>query len=1193
MTTSAAASFGNVVFTKILAVFASANPLTTPPRGSTLTCTEAEEQTAGVDAVGSRPGDARPLRELRSTLEALVYRTFPKHVLSLSVAATLSISVMAQDTTARLSGMVRDALGAAVPNATITLTNTATRAQQPPISTNDSGEYTVLQVPPGSYTLTVEAQGFRKSTTTLQLSVASKVDVPVTLQPGDVSETVVVTAQAEQLNRSDATVSTLITPQDVDNLPLPNREITNLIALAPGVVHGGSSTSVNTSQLSINGSRTLNNETLLDGNSVVEGVTGQVSRLPSPDMLGEFRVITSNAPAEYGRTSGGVITLITRTGNNTFHGGVYELFRNAVLNANTLANKLQTPVVGRAKNNYNQFGAVFSGPIWLPHVYNGRDRTFFYLNYDQTLQRVASTQTQTVPSAEFRAGNFQSSPVLVYDPVTNTPFAGNQIPRNRIDAAAAKIVALYPLPNTTGTFDAVSNRYSNNFYYQTSLPYTAPRYSGRIDHAVGDKLRLYASVNRWNMFASQAVGFNVPAIATGISTDSHQGWQVSTGGTATLNPSTVVDVRFGWNRWVELRVPIALGIDPVATYGIARNPYNEPPSVNISSYSSVGPSNGSYSRTYSNTYTPYGSITKVLGSHTIKAGALLRKNQVNVFNPGTPFNGTYSFTGAITDISGSGGKATNALADFLLGAVKTSQYDLPQPLLGRRNYNVGVYVQDDYKITPKLTANLGVRYEYESPMYIATDRYSRFDIATGQLLVAGKNASRSLNINGAKFDFAPRIGLAYAPVEGTVVRAGFGTFYGQILSNLGGQISFPGYDVPVSYLNLGTRVAHPFTLSQGMPLTGVQDFDHPERAVASATPSSPFNIGSVSYQKISPMSLNQQWSSGVQQQFGKGTVVDISYVGSHALHLPLFLNGNLPAFNQATAVAFANTTLATQNARPFPTLGTLTGEYNEGNSNYNSLQLTGRRRFGTSFSMLSSYTWSHTIDDGSGIYNFSQANGIVSGQYPIDPALRRTDRSSSSFDVRHNYTLAIQYKTPGPKWTRNIEIAPIFSARTGFPLTVTQSNLFPGVSTQRPNGDTSLLRVTPVRNGNGIQLFKPATAADFPISPSGPVFIGSGATRRQVVATALGNVPRYSVRAPGEIDLDLSVQRAFPIYDRFKFIFRVDAFNVLNHNSLNPPSTSLAVTTDSSRAFFNSPGFGVTGGSLSNRFLQVVTRLNF
>ena len=416
-----------------------------------------------------------------------------------------------------------------------------------------------------------------------------------------------------------------------------------------------------------------------------------------------------------------------------------------------------------------------------------------------------------------------------------------------------------------------------------------------------------------------------------------------------------------------LRTPTAAGIDPVSTYGIARNSADEPPAINISAFSGIGPGTGSSSRTYSNTYTPYGSVTKVLGSHTIKAGALLRKNQVNVFNPGTPFNGTYSFTGAITDVTGSGGKATNALADFLLGAVKTSQYNLPQPLLGRRNYNVGAYVQDDYKITPKLTANLGVRYEYESPMTIASDRYSRFDIATGQLLVANKNASPSLNINGAKLNFAPRVGLAYAPAQGTALRAGFGTFYSQIMSNLGGQISFPGYDVPVSYNSLGTRVAQPFTLSQGMPLTGVQEFDHPERAIANATPSTPFNSGAPSFQQISPMSLNQQWTAGVQQAIGKGSVLDVAYVGSHGVHLPLFLNGNLPAFDQATAVAFANNTFATQNARPFNTLGTLTGIYNVGNSNYNSLQVSVRRSFGSNLSLLSSYAWSHRIDDGSGI----------------------------------------------------------------------------------------------------------------------------------------------------------------------------------------------------------------------------------
>ncbi len=1120
--------------------------------------------------------------------------TFRKFLVLVAITAFPAAFAPAQDTSARLTGTVTDSTGAAIPNAVLDLANATTKARVAHTVSNAKGEYAALQLPPGMYVLTVEAPGFQKTTTTLQLTVASKVELPVTMRVGNVADTVVVTTRAELLNKSDATVSTVITPQDVDNLPLPNREITNLIALAPGVVHGGSATSVNTSQLSINGSRTLNNETLLDGNSVVEGVTGQVSRLPSPDMLGEFRIITSNAPAEYGRTSGGVITLLTRSGTDMFHGGIYELFRNAALNANTFANKLQTPVVKRPPNNYNQFGAVLGGPVWIPHVYDGRHKTFFYLNYDQTLQRVPSTQTQTVPSASFKTGDFSSSPVLVYDPLTNKPFPGNIIPQSRIDPAAKKIMDLVPLPNSTGTVDSVSNRNTNNFVYQTALPYISPRYSGRLDHSIGDRLRLYASVNRWNDFANQAIDYNVPALATGYSTNSHQGWQVSTGGTATLNPSTVIDVRFGWNRWVELRTPAAFGSDPVAAYGIQRNPAAEPPSINISSYSGIGPNSGSSSRTYSNTYTPYGSITKVIGSHTIKAGALLRKDQVNVFNPGSPFNGTYSFTGEITDPTGTGGKATNGLADFLLGAVKTSQYDLPQPLLGRRNYNVGVYAQDDYRITPKLTANLGVRYEYESPMYVATDRYSRFDIATGQLLVANKNASRTLNIEAAKLDFAPRIGLVYAPVEGTVVRAGFGTFYGQIMSNLGGQISFPGYDVPVSYNNLGTRVAQPFTLSQGMPLTGVQDFNHPEAAVANATPSSPFNTSAPSYQQISPMSMNQQWTAGVQQSLTKDTVIDIAYVASHSLHLPFFLNSNLPAFGQATAVALANTTLATQSARPNPTLGTLTGIYNVGSANYNSLQVTARRRFGSNLSFLSSYTWSHNIDDGSGIYNFSQANGLVNGQYPVNPVLRRQDRSSSAFDVRNNYTLAVQYKTQGPWWTRNIDISPIFSARSGFPLTVTQSTVFPGATTQRPNGDTSLLKLTtPYRNGSGIQYLKPTTASDFPLTPSGPIFTGSGAARRQVVATELGNVPRYSIRAPGEVNLDLAAQRAFPIHETIKFILRIDAFNVLNHNNLSNPSTGLNVTTNANGAFFNSPGFGLIGGSTSNRFLQIVTRLNF
>ena len=1114
----------------------------------------------------------------------------------LALAAVLAFFtplVVAQDTSARLSGTVSDSTGSVVPGAKLTLINPATKAEVTHTTSDAHGVYNALQMPPGTYTLVVEAPGFQRTETQVQLSVASRVDLPVTLQIGSVGETVMVTTQAEDLNRSDATISTLMSPSDVQNLPLPNREITNLIALAPGVVHGGSATNVNSAQLSINGSRTLNSETLLDGNSVVEGVTGQISRLPSPDMLGEFRIITSNAPAEYGRTSGGVVTMLTRSGTRKYHVGVYELFRNAVLNANTFANKLQTPVVKRPANNYNQLGVVLSGPVWIPKIYDSTDRTFFYLNYDQTLQRMATLQTQSVPSAAFRSGDFSASPVTVYDPLTNLPFPGNKIPASRIDQAASKYLALLPQPNTAGTFDNVSNRYTNNYVFQSSPPYTAPRYSARLDHSIGDNLRLFGSVNRWIAATTQQLAYNNPVLATSYGCNCDQGWQAVVGGTATVNPTTVVDVRFGFNRWVEERTAASFGTDPTQTVGIQRASFKETPSVSYSGFSNMGAANGSTSQTYSNTFTPYGSITKVIGQHTIKAGALLRKDQVNVFNTGSAFQGSYSFTGAITDITGTGGKATNGLADFLLGAVKTSNYAIPQPLLGRRNFNVGFYIQDDFRITSKLTANIGVRYDYESPMYIANDRYSRFDNHTGLLLVANQNASRSLNITSAKLNFAPRIGLSFAPNNKMVVRAGFGTFYGQIMSNLGGQVSFPGYDVPVSFNNLGTRVAQPFTLTQGMPLIGVQDLNNPAAALTTASPSNPFSPG-ISYQSINPLSLNQQWNASVQQSFVAGTVVEIGYVGSHAVHLPLYLNDNLPAFNQATAVAFANTTLATQNARAFPSLGSLPGSYNVGSSSYNSLQVTARRRFGSGFSMQSSYTWSHTIDDGSGIFNFSQANGLNAGQYPSDPTIRHTqERSNSAFDVRHNYTLALSYKTRGPWYTRNIEISPIFTARTGLPLTITQSNQFPGVNSQRPNGDDTRLKVTPYRNGSGMQYFKPTSASDFPLTPSGPVFIGTGASRTQVVATGLGTVRRYSVRAPGEVDLDMSVSRSFPIYKELAFVFRVDAFNVLNHNNLGNPGTALGLTTDSTHAFFNAPAFGLVTASTSNRFLQIVTRINF
>ena len=1106
-------------------------------------------------------------------------------------AVLLPVAQFAQNTSSRLSGAVTDSTGAVIANGTVVITNELTKADVFTGHTDASGTFTALELQAGRYRVTVEAAGFKRTVLSgVVLDLAQAQELPVTMEVGTSDITVSVNSSEQpQLENGTTAVSTVIDSQQVATLPLPNRDITQLIALAPGVVQGGDPTAFSTSQLSINGSRTLNSEFLLDGSSVINGSTGNVNRLPSPDFISEFRIIASTAPAEYGRTSGAVITAVSRSGTSDLHGTVYELLQNSNLNANSYFNKLPTVPLPRAKDDYNQFGFALGGPIYIPHFYTNRKKAFFFLNYDQTINRAAGTSTLTIPAGPTATGNFMGTGATIYDPLTGQPFLNNIIPTNRIDPAAARVIAALPTAAST----------ANNYFTQQSLVNIQPIYSARLDYSINDKIRLFGTVTR-QIFPAPAVVALSPALNGGFSVDADQGWESALGYTQEITPSLVLNLGFGTSRDVDVRIPTSFGLNPTTTFGIGTAPANFIPQLSITGYSNLGTAGGSYSRTYSNDFTYFGSITKIAGRHVLKFGGLLRKNQLNIFNPGVQIAGSYQFTGDITSKGLATNNPNNALADFLLGAVKTSSYGLAQPETGRRNFNTGAYGQDDFRLTPKLLLNAGVRWEYEAPLTIANNTYSRIDPSSGVLLIAGKNATNSLNLVTPKLDFAPRVGLVFTPDPKTVVRAAYGSFYGLVFQNLGGQVGYPGYENNQSFNNLGTGIAQLFTLSQGQPLIGVPGSSNPNLAVQRGTVANPYIVSSASFGSVNPLSLTQQWNAGVQQQFVGDTVLEVGYVGSHALHNPLLLGVNLPNPALATSIAQANTTIALQQARPFPTIGQFNAYFNVGSSTYNSLQVSARRQFTSGIAFSGSYTWSHSIDDGSGVYNYSQPTGLNGGEYPSDPVFRRTrDRSDSSFDVRNSFTQNANYTTKGPWYTRGFLISEAVTGHTGFPFTITQTTEFPGAASQRPNGTSNGLKAGLQKVGAAVQYLQAPPGAtapqgNYPLSPSGPVFFGTGAARTQVVPTSLGTLGRYSIDGPGEINVNASFARTFPIYERVHLQLRVDAFNLLNHTNFGNPNSSLAVTTNAvGTAYFNSPNFGQITTADRARFLQIVTRVTF
>ena len=1124
----------------------------------------------------------------------------------------------AQNTNATIRGQVLDPTGALVSDAKVVIVNKNTGVIVFSGKSDSAGAFVAPQVIPGTYKISVDSPGLKEAVIdNLVATVGQVASVNVNMEIGGTTDVVTVEAKGEELDRSTSDVSTLISPEDVQNLPLQQRATENLLAFIPGVVHGGAGDQPSTSQLSINGSRTLNTEVLLNGVSTIVASTGTPATLPSPDGVDQFRVITTNAAAEYGRTSGAVISVNTISGTNTYHGNLYFLLRNEALDANQYFHKdninaTTGAVTPRNRDRFFQEGGSFGGPVRIPHLYNGHDKTFFFVNYDRTISPASTLVTETVPTAAQRTGDLSnaSGPLLdgstrnssnpaqtIYQPTgkSSPAFTGNQV--GPIDPAAAKILALLPLPNTVGTFDRVNNRYTGNWTSLQNLTSHTQKIAVRVDEVVTPKDRLSFNVYRFTNTTPQPVSYNSPLLNTTFDCACTNAWLPSIDYTRVWTPTLVMDLNMGFFRNVVLRNPPGAGLNAAQQLGIASLPLDQTPEITDPGISNIGADTNTNQVNITNTYTPFGTITKTYGPHTFKVGASLRKNQFNSFNPATSPEGSIAFDGSITN-HGAAGNANTGIADFLLGTIKTTNYEQAQPPTGRRNYNLGVFLQDDWKATPKLTLNLGVRYEYESPLTIATNIYSRIDPNTGVLLAAGLNGvSRSLNITTPKADFSPRIGLAYAVNDKTVVRAAFGTFYGTIFQNLGGQLAYPGFDNTVTTNNLGTAVAQPFSLSQGIPLAPPPNLKDPFAALVGSSATNPYSP-QISFNDQSHMPLVQQWNLGFQRQLPLLLTLEVNYVGNHAVHLSYNVNENQVPLASVPAVTLANSSVATQNALQFPNLKSFTVNSDIGTSNYNGLQVSVRRQFNTRLAVLSNYTYSKSEDDGSTIYNFSAPNGTANSQYPVAGPNFIHDFTVSNIDSKHVVNIAMIYTTQGPWWLRNWHISPVVIGHTGLPVNITQSGEIPGAS-QRPNGDPRLLKLAnPTKNGPALQYFdSPQTDSNFALTPSGPVYNTINGVRTQIVSTGFGNVSRDSNRSPGELDFDASVSKDFKIWESLNFQFRVDAFNVINHTNFQAPNGSLTVN-ESAQAptvatFATSNAFGKITGTQPNRQMQLSARFFF
>lgn len=1067
---------------------------------------------------------------------------WPKQVFGLFLLLALCAAwVEAQGIRATVTGRVTDSSGAVVPNAKVTVTNSGTNEARS-VVTNDEGEYTIPQLPPGDYALTAEQAGFKKLVQRFTLETGQGARVDLTLQAGAVTEQVEVTAVTPVIAAEDASIGNVVDQKKIVELPLNGRNYLQLALLQPNVFAPAQNSTLGfRGGFNVAGNSEIANNYILDGIDNNDETTNQPSHTPILDGVREFKVLTGTYSAEYGRQSGGQVIVTTKSGTNNFHGSAWEFHRNSVFDAR---NFFQTK---KPDFKRNQFGGVIGGPLI-------KNRTFFFGGYEGQRRGQQEAGLTLVPTAAMRTGDFTGL-ATVRDPLTNQPFPDNKIPANRFNAVGVGLLALFPAPNASG---------ANNYAATGTGSFNVNQFSGRLDHKLSDSMNLFGSYQ----FADSTEFYPItnPLCSArdvpGFGCDELQRTQhISLNWTWTLTPRLINEARVGYSRFGFFRLQEDRDSDIIAKLGIkgltdaGRTLFNNgAPELQIAGFPTIGgPTNLPQGRS-DNTYHYVDSMTFTNGNHTLKWGADIRRFLFNSFF--TSFGrGSYRFDGRFTG---------NPIADLLLGAAFQGDRNLGEPFHNAKTFSSGYYFQDDWKITPKLTLNLGLRYELNLVPIENIDKVASFDPRTNTIKVAG--GQEAFISNGVlqlrpradvgrrlwetdKNNFAPRIGFAYRPFGDTktVVRAGFGSFYN--LQIVGNGITPLSRNSP--FRNRQTSGPFAATLR---PLPNVADLfiGNPTIVPPGIDP------------KFRTAYINQ-WSFGIQRELAQNLVFDISYLGSTGHKLPLGININQAFLPSAQCIATPAAAGCSVNARrPFQGFGSITGGFvsSAGNSNYHGLTLRIERRFTNGLSFLSSYAWSKSIDNGSGISTGSDSSGGAQ-----DVRNLRAERAASDYDVRHRYVLSYVYDLPFGKGKRfapgssvvdafvsGWQMTGILTMQTGRPFTVTTGTdqAATGDNTSRPNiiGDWRVENPTPTRWFNPCTRLANGTLRNCGANDT-PAW-------QQNAAGTFGNAGRNIIRGDGLHNFDIGVQRFFRITEGHQLQFRGEVFNLTNHPNFFFPTTSLA-----------------------------------
>lgn len=1081
---------------------------------------------------------------------------------------------VAQTPTAEITGTVMDATGQAVVNATVTVTNLATNAQRT-LVTNSVGLYDAVSLPPGEYSVRVTMPGFKAELRNdFQLQVGTVARFDVTLRVGDVKETVEVQATAATLDTETTTIGTVIETKRIEDLPLNGRNYLQLASLAPSGTTYGPSNSIATArgggdranfQLNLSGQRLEYNHYTLDGVENTDPNYGTYLFQPSVDALQEFNVETATYSAEFGHNMA-QINVITKSGANQFHGSLFEFVRNTDFDA---VNLFQSPTVPVQILKRNQFGGVLSGPVRIPKLVNGKDHLFFLFNYEGVRQTKGTLAYASVPLPQYFTGNFSAYSTVIYDPATRilssdgskvtsqSPFPGNIIPTNRI-APDSTIVGqtFFPAPNSppTGSLNGV---FTNNFQNNENATATSDGELARVDWQPNSKLSF---AFRYSHGAEPQYGpSSIPQMGTVNTTVTHQSLL---GTTWVINPTKVNDFKFGISRIEETngnlhsnnpafdyvkKLAIPNVLDTPLFWGI--------PTVGISNFASIGdPSNGPYAN-WNTMIQVADSLSWNRGKHAFKMGGEVIRTRFNLTGNDIA-RGSFSFNGQYSAISGTSPLPFNAMADFLLGDMSGTQAQLGQVAAMLRNSAWSGYIQDQWKVSPKLTISYGVRYELQ-PGY--NEKYDHMTVVD----FSWDNSYHPIWVRAGKGDFyagnpplplpsgipfardgrfgntswktdyhqwGPRLGIAFSPDSKTVIRAGAGVFFPHDLGNT-------AFDILRN---------QPFTMRIQQSANSL---------IPNETWSNPFPILGIStlapaWQWRDPQPYQPQWSFTIQRSLNRDLSLEVAYVGSAGIHLQRTTYYNEPPPGGPTANINAR--------RPFPDLGFVQDVESASHSNYNSLQARLQQRLAHGLTVLSSFSFEKSMDNGSGI---RQAGG--DSYVPQNVLDLNSERGRSAFNFGKRWTTSFLYQLPFGRsrallgnasrvvdaFLGGWQTGGILTLEGGFPFSVNcQSN---GTYENTDSGCRA------DATGANPYLDSPTVTNWFNTS----AFVNRLNFKTGVGPYTFGNSGRNVMVGPGLVELDASMSKTFHISERARLDFRAEFFNLPNHPNLGQPAATVGTAT--------------------------------